>query len=163
MTPNTTSIPPQSDVDFFLREFFDQYKEGSFYLTDLTIQVIAFFGITSDDAAVQCEHAHKLTSEETTRIEQFTHWGCQHLLFDHTIKRTGPNEYQHHLGHKSVYHSARIKVPVFAPKPVNLFDEALAFMKHARKLEFTLGAAKEMVADKWDAEILEKAGQAAFA
>ena len=149
MTDTPTTLPLQKDVDIFLRVFFTEYKHKRYYLVDLTREVIEFFSVSPEDAVLQYQHTHKQTCEDTSRIEQLTNWGCVHLLRDGTIVRTGPNEYQHHRGRDAAI-------------LISLFDEALAFMKHARKLEFTLGQAKSMVADKWDADILEKAGQAAF-
>jgi len=150
MTDMNTTLPLQKDVDIFLRMLFAEHQAKRYYLVDLTREVVDFFNVSPEDAVLQYAHTHKQTCEDTSRIEQLTNWGCVHLLRDGTIVRTGPNEYQHHLGRA-------------AAVPLSLFDEALAFMKHARKLEFTLDQTKSMVADRWDADILEKAGQAAFA
>jgi hypothetical protein len=93
--------------------FFAEYKHKRCYLVDLTREVVNFFGVTPEDAALQYDHTHKQTCEDTSRIEQLTNWGCVHLLRDGTIVRTGPNEYQHHLG-RAEYEAS------------GLFNEALA-------------------------------------
>ena len=164
MTDTTiTTLPLQKDVDIFLRMFFAEKPEGSFYLTDLTIEVVGFFGVTPDDAALQYEHTHKQTCEDTSRIEQLTNWGCVHLLADKTIKRTGPNEYQNRAGGKREYFGKENGEPKYEVRPGDLFNEALAFMRHARKLEFSLGQAKTMYGERWDAAILDRAAEEAFA
>jgi len=103
-----TTLPIQAEVDSFLRDFFPANRTNSFYVTRLMEQVISHFGVSGTDASLKYERSHGLTSAETTRIEQLTHWGCIHLLLSNDIKRTGPNEYQHITGSRPVYSSGRI-------------------------------------------------------
>lgn len=102
------TLPLQGEVDNFLKDFLLKHKDGAFYLTSLTDKVIAFFGVSPEDAALKYDHSHGQTSAETSKIEQLTNWGCVHLLLGGSAKRTGPNEYQHITGPKSVYTSNRL-------------------------------------------------------
>ena len=155
LTMNNTTLPTQTDTDLFLSEYFAQFPTGKFYLAVLVEQAKDFFGVSDEDAAIRCDFAHGQTSGETTKLEQFVHWGCVHLLDKKTIKRTAPNEYQHITGPDTRYQT---------PHEVNnLFNEALAFMRHARKLEFSLTDAKTMWATRFPSETLNKAAEVAYA
>jgi len=142
---NATSLPTQPDMDLFLADFFSIHETQGFHLTELTTEAQDFFGVTDDDAAIQCERAHGQTGPETTKLEQFTHWGCVHLLERHLIKRSAPNEYRCARGYD--YRMA----------------EALAFLTHARKIGFSVTEAVDMVKDKWPKELLDKASVEAYA
>jgi len=162
MTDINTTLPIQKDVDIFLRMFFAEKPEGSFYLTDLTDEVIAFFDVSPVDASLQYAHTHKQTTEDTSRIEQLTNWGCVHLLADKTIKRTGPNEYQNHAGSKREYFGKENGEAKYEVRPIDIFNEALAFMLSARRFGFTINQAQTMYGERWDTDILKKAAQSAF-
>lgn len=152
---NTISLPSQSDMDLFLAEFFGQYPTGRFYLANLTQEAKDFFNVSDADAALRCEYAHGQTGPETTRLEQLAHWGCIHLLNNHTIKRTAPNEYQHMAGPDTLYRTPR--------ECKSLLGEAIAFFKHSRNLNFSVEQAKQMWANRWDAETTAKAAELAYA
>ncbi len=150
-----TTLPTQTDTDIFLTDYFAQTPTGKFHLAALVQATKDFFGVSDEDAAIRCDKAHGMTSSETTKLEQFVHWGCVHLLDKKTIKRTSPNEYQHSTGPDTRYQT---------PHEVNnLFNEALAFMRHARKLEFSLTDAKTMWATRFPTDTLEKAAEVAYA
>lgn len=142
-------------MDLFLSEFFNQYPTGKFYLARLTEEAKDFFGVSNEDAAIQCERAHGATSATTTRLEQLTHWGCIHLLDRHTIKRTAPSEYQHMAGPDKLYRTPQ--------ETQSLLGEATAFFKHSRNLGFTLDQTRAMWSGRWDAEITAKAAELAYA
>jgi len=133
-------------MDEFLNDFFDLHETESFHLTKLIRESKDFFDVTDEDAAIRCDRAHGLTGPETTKLEQFTHWGCVHLLAAGIIKHNGPQEYR----------IARCK------SDIQLL-EATAFLRHARKIGFSSPDARNMVTDKWSAEILDKAAQVAYA
>jgi hypothetical protein len=136
-------------------EFFSQEKTADLHLERLVGEVKDFFGVTEDDAAIRCERAHgNLESSGATKLEQFTHWACVHLLDRKIIKRVGPNKYQHISGPSPTYHTSH--------EISTLFDEALAFMRHARKLEFTLGDAKDMWKDRFPDDVLTRAANEVF-
>lgn len=163
MYMNTKAIPTlpvQADVDLFLTELFQCNQETCYYLTALTDSVKDFFSVSTADASVTPERSHGCTSPTTTYLEQLAHWGCVHLLKNGTIKRTGPNEYQHAKGQHINFIASKDRNPVSVI--ATAYDEALAFFKHARKLEFTISQAKDMVADKWTADIRDKAATVAF-
>lgn len=103
------TLPLQSEVDNFLKDFFRSHKNESFYLTQLVTEVKTSFGVSDGDAEIKCPHSHGITNAiSSTRLEQFTHWGCIHLLLDKSAKRTGPNEYQHPSGPKAPYQCDRV-------------------------------------------------------
>ena len=133
-------------MDEFLNEFFALHETESFYLAKLTTQAKEFFSVTDEDAAIPCDHAHGQTSPATTKLEQFTHWGCVHLLTEGDIIRNAPNEY------RIAWCKADIQL-----------TEATAFLRHARKIGFSMPDAKSMVRDRWNTEILDKATQTAYA
>lgn len=140
-----TTLPTQSDMDLFLSEFFSVHDTQAFYLAELTDEAQDFFGVNDEDAAIPCERAHGQTGPETTKLEQFTHWGCVHLLNRKLIKRSAPNEYR-----CSRDYNYRLA-------------EALAFLTHAHKIGFSVTEAVDMVKDKWPKEILDKASVEAYA
>jgi hypothetical protein len=132
-------------MDLFLADFFSIHDTQAFYLAELTDEAQDFFGVSDDDAALQCERSHGQTGPETTRLEQFTHWGCVHLLDRKLIKRSAPNEYR-------------------CTRDYNYrLAEALAFMVHARKIGFSVTEAKAMIGDRWPKETLDKASVEAYA
>ena len=152
---NNTTLPTQGDTDLFLSEFFTQAPSGKFYLARLTQEAKDFFGVTDEDAALTCAAAHGQTGPETTRLEQFVHWGCIHLLNKKTIKRTGPNEYQHMAGPDKMW--------LTEGERQNIVNEAVAFFKHSRKLGFSRADAELMWSNRWDADTTQKAAEIAFA
>jgi len=89
-----TSLPTQTEVDDYLKRLFHDNKTATFHIKSLTDSVIENFGVSPQEAEVECDYAHGVTSPTTTHIEQLVHWGCVHLL-NTDIKRTAPNEYQH--------------------------------------------------------------------
>ncbi len=105
---NGLTLPLQGQVDGFLKELFPKDRTAAYYLTTLTEKVVEHFGVDEQDTNLQYNHTHGQTSAETNRIEQLTNWGCVHLLLAGTIKRTGPNEYQHVTGPKAVYTVGRL-------------------------------------------------------
>jgi len=119
------TLPRQSEVDDFLKEWFPSHKDESFYLTFLTEQVIRYFEVSPHDSNLKYDHSHGQTSAETTCIEQLTNWGCVHLLLADIIKRTGPNEYQHITGPRPVYNIGKVsrKLVGQAVVSVNILKE----------------------------------------
>jgi hypothetical protein len=89
------TLPTQTMVDEYLhRTFFQQDINGKYYLADITNAVAEHFNVRMADRLLKCDYSHGQTSAESTRLEQFTHWGCMHLLDKRIIKRVGANEYQ---------------------------------------------------------------------
>jgi len=103
------TLPLQCEVDNFLKTFLRSNKDVSYPLVTLTGEVKTHFGVSDDDANLRCQFSHGITNAEySTRLEQFTHWACIHLLLKKNAKRTGPNEYQHPAGPKAAYQCDRV-------------------------------------------------------
>lgn len=150
-----TSLPSQLLVEVYLDNVFGKSPTEKFHLTHLTKIVKDFFEVTDEDAALKCSYAHGATGTSTTRLEQLVHWGCMHLLVKRTIKRTGPNEYQHISGPDAAYRTAKEQHLLLA--------EAIAFYRRARNLGFTLEESRTMWAGRWDEETTRQAEFATFA
>lgn len=100
-------FPTQTQVDAFLEQFLKANNQESFYLTKLTEAVCKNFNLTENEINETTSNGHGHTSEKSTRIEEFTHWGCVHLNFEKIAKRVGPNEWQHSSGPRPAIKNSR--------------------------------------------------------
>jgi len=149
-----TTLPPQTEVDEFLLHYFYENMDKGIYLTDITEAVCQFFDVSKEDAELKCEFAHGQTSSDTTRIEQFAHWGCIHLQTKKFVKRVGPNEWQHISGNRPVYNINRIST-----KEVN---RAMVSVKILHELNKTPEEIACKISHLWDADVIALAIKKVF-
>jgi len=165
---NVNGLPTIPDIARFLESLLQEDPNLSYSRAELRAFVIDEFRIPSSvSEAVDKSNTPLLD----TRLNYILADGVQGEREDHIegspivgepwAKRIGTGTYQHISGPGKAIPS--VKRAPKAPKPEpSLLDEAMAFMRRAKNLDFSMEQAKDMWKERFPVDILNQSASAVF-